>query len=429
MKALSEGAVLARRMLQRLAEESSDPPGVTRAAYGPGEQFAHDLARAEAEALGAVAATDAAGNLYLTLHGAEPRLPALYIGSHLDSVPHGGNFDGAAGVVAGLAAMAEIVARKTSLRRDLTVMVTRAEEAAWFPLSYPGSMAALGLLPAEALDARRSDTGRTLSDHMKEAGFDPDAVRKGRPEIEAMRIRAFIEVHIEQGPRLVKRGRPVAVVTAISGGFRHVNARCFGAYAHSGAEPRFSRRDAVLGFADLVQGLELLWDGLEAANEDVTITFGRVESDPTQHGGSRVLGEIGFTLDVRSPSQAILDKIAASLATLCNEIEATRGVRFEFDAPFTWAPATMDGDLVTRFEHSAQGLGLDLPRLSSGAGHDAAAFAEAGIASAMLFVRNENGSHNPHESLDLADLDVAVRLLLEFVTNFDTDPSDRERST
>jgi len=77
MKALSEGAILARRMLQRLAEESADPPGVTRAAYGPGEQFAHDLARAEAEALGAVAATDAAGNLYLTLHGAEPRLPAL----------------------------------------------------------------------------------------------------------------------------------------------------------------------------------------------------------------------------------------------------------------------------------------------------------------------------------------------------------------
>lgn len=429
MNTCSQGAVLARRMLQRLAEETADPPGVTRAAYGPGEQFAHDLARAEAEALGALAATDAAGNLYLTLRGTEPRLPALYIGSHLDSVPHGGNFDGAAGVVAGLAVIAEIVARGISLRRDLTVMVTRAEEAAWFPLSYPGSMAALGLLPAEALEARRSDTGRRLSDHMKQAGFDPDAIRKARPQIEASRIRAFIELHIEQGPRLVKRDRPVAVVTAINGGFRHVKARCLGAYAHSGAEPRFSRRDAVLGFTDLVQGLEALWDRLEGAKEDATITFGRVESDPAQHGGSRVLGEIGFTLDVRSPSQATLDRIAASLAALCNEIGARRGVCFDLDAPFTWAPATMDGELIARFEQSARMIGLDLLRLSSGAGHDAAAFAEAGIPSAMLFVRNENGSHNPDESLDPADLDVAVSLLLEFVKNFDTDLPTQERLT
>lgn len=428
MNILSEGGALARRMLQRLADETADPPGVTRAAYGPGEQFAHDLARAEAEALGAVVTTDAAGNLYLTLRGADPQLPAIVIGSHLDSVPHGGNFDGAAGVVAGLAVMAEIVTRSTSLRRDLTVMAIRSEEAAWFPLSYPGSMAALGLLPAEALEARRSDTGRTLADHMNEAGFDPDAVREGRPQIGASRVRAFVEVHIEQGPRLVKRGLPVAVVTAINGGFRHVNARCLGAYAHSGAEPRFSRRDALLGFTELVQGLEAVWDRLEAAGEDATITFGRVQSDPTQHGGSRVLGEVGFTLDVRSPSQAILDKIAASLATLCSEIEAQRGVRFELDAPFTWAPARMDNVLIDRFEHSAGRIGLDLPRLSSGAGHDAAAFAEAGIASVMLFVRNENGSHNPDESMDLADLDVAVRLLLEFVTNFDTDQPERERS-
>jgi N-carbamoyl-L-amino-acid hydrolase len=429
MGALSEGSLLARRMLQRLAEETADPPGVTRAAYGPGEQFAHDLARAEAEALGAIVATDAAGNLYMTLPGTEPHLPALMVGSHLDSVPHGGNFDGSAGVAAGLAVLAEVAARRLSLRRDLTVVALRAEEAAWFPLSYPGSMAALGLLPAEALEARRSDTGRTLADHMKEAGFDPDAVRDGLPQIEASRVEAFIEIHIEQAPRLVRRDRPVAVVTAINGGFRHVDARCLGAYAHSGAEPRFSRRDALLGFVDLVHGMEAVWDRLEAAGEDATITFGRVQSDSTQHGGSRVLGEIRFTLDVRSPSEALLESIAASLAALCEDIGRRRGVRFEFDAPMTWAPAGMDAVLVDRFERSASKIGLDLPRLSSGAGHDAAAFAGAGIASAMLFVRNRNGSHNPDESLDPADLNVATRLLLAFVTDFDNDLSGSEKST
>jgi N-carbamoyl-L-amino-acid hydrolase len=107
---LTAGAALLRRVLDELARATHDHPGVTRAAYGAGEQLAHDLVRREAEALGAVTRTDAAGNLYLTRPGSDPALPALFFGSHLDSVPHGGNFDGAAGVVAGLAVLAEMAA-------------------------------------------------------------------------------------------------------------------------------------------------------------------------------------------------------------------------------------------------------------------------------------------------------------------------------
>ncbi|OWK21749.1 hypothetical protein AJ88_11335 [Mesorhizobium amorphae CCBAU 01583] len=113
------------------------------------------MVREEAEKLGAVARVDAAGNLFLTLNGRNPALPAIVIGSHLDSVPHGGNFDGAAGVVAGLAVMAELVGQNMQPPRDLILLATRAEEAVWFPLSYPGSEAALGLLKPRALEARR----------------------------------------------------------------------------------------------------------------------------------------------------------------------------------------------------------------------------------------------------------------------------------
>ena len=102
------GEQLARKLFADLARETSDPPGITRAAYGPGEQFAHDLMRSEAVALGCDARTDPAGNLYMTLPGADPQKPALIVGSHLDTVPHGGNFDGAAGVVAGLAVINEV---------------------------------------------------------------------------------------------------------------------------------------------------------------------------------------------------------------------------------------------------------------------------------------------------------------------------------
>ncbi|CDX40151.1 Amidase, hydantoinase/carbamoylase family protein [Mesorhizobium sp. ORS 3359] len=416
---LTTGGALAGRILDVLAEATADTPGVTRIAYGPGERFAHDLVRDAAEKLGAVAGTDAAGNLYLTLKGRDPHLLAIVIGSHLDSVAHGGNFDGAAGVVAGLAVMAELVRHGIRLQRDLIVLATRAEEAVWFPLSYPGSQAALGLLDPEALEAKRSDSGRTLADHMREEGFDPDAVRRGVPGIDAARIAAFIEVHIEQGPRLVAAAAPVGIVTGIAGGFRYVDAKCLGAYAHSGAEPRFARHDAVLGFADLVAALEIEWDALEREGHEATITFGRVQSDPTQHGGSRVLGELGLTLDVRSAEAAILERVEARLRAILEEVGAKRGVTFELGPRFTWDPATMSAALIAKLDRAATELQMEAPHVPSGAGHDAATFAGAGIPTAMLFVRNENGSHNPTEAMEIADLDQAIRLLFRFVTDFD----------
>lgn len=416
---LTAGGELAGRILDALAEATTDVPGITRVAYGPGERFAHDLVRKEAEKLGAVARTDAAGNLYLTLKGGNPDLPAIVIGSHLDSVAHGGNFDGAAGVVAGLAVMAELVGQEIRLLRDLIVLATRAEEAVWFPLSYPGSQAVLGLLEPKALEAKRSDSGRTLAEHMLEEGFDPDAVRRGVPGIDAGRIAAFLEVHIEQGPRLIAAGAPVGIVTGIAGGFRYVDAKCFGAYAHSGAEPRFARHDSVLGFVDLVAALETEWDGLERGGHEATITFGRVQSDPSQHGGSRVLGELGFTLDVRSAEAAVLDRIENRLQAILAEVSAKRGVAFEIGPRFTWEPATMAPALIARLDRAATELQMRAPYVPSGAGHDAATFAGAGIPTAMVFVRNENGSHNPHEKMELADLDQAIRLLLRFVIDFD----------
>ena len=416
---LTAGGELAGRILDALAEATTDAPGITRVAYGPGERFAHDLVREEAQKLGAVARVDAAGNLYLTLAGSNTDLPAFVIGSHLDSVAHGGNFDGAAGVMAGLAVMAELVAQGIRLGRDLIVLATRAEEAVWFPLSYPGSQAALGLLEPGALEAKRSDSGRTLADHMREEGFDPDAARRGVPGIDASRIAAFIEVHIEQGPRLVAAGAPVGIVTGIAGGFRYVEAKCLGAYAHSGAEPRFARHDAVLGFADLVAALEIEWDALERERHEATITFGRVQSDPTQHGGSRVLGELSFTLDVRSAEAAVLERVEARLRTILAEVGAKRGVTFEAGPRFTWEPATMSPALIAKLDSAATELQMRAPHVPSGAGHDAATFAGAGIPTAMLFVRNENGSHNPHEAMEIADLDQAIRLLLRFVTDFD----------
>jgi beta-ureidopropionase / N-carbamoyl-L-amino-acid hydrolase len=194
---------LAARLFEGLRERGFDGVGVTRDAYGPGEQAAHDLVRATAEGLRLETDTDAAGNLYMTLPGRDRAAKRIVLGSHLDSVPRGGNYDGAAGVLAGLAVVAGMQAASFAPPRDITVLAVRAEEAgAWFPISYPGSHAALGRLPAEALDVRRLDTGRTLAEHMRASGFDPQAVCAGAGRLGPGNTAAYVELHIEQGPVL-----------------------------------------------------------------------------------------------------------------------------------------------------------------------------------------------------------------------------------
>ena len=198
---------IAPRLFAALHAMSFDGVGITRAAYGPKESEAHALVRAEAERLGLAVEADHAGNLMMTLKGTEPGLPGLMLGSHLDSVRSAGNYDGAAGVLAGLSVVAGLVRAGFRPARDITVIAIRAEETgSWFPVSYAGSRAALGRLPPEALDALRMDDGRTLAEHMREEGCDPDAVRAGRASITPETVAAFVELHIEQGPTVGRAG-------------------------------------------------------------------------------------------------------------------------------------------------------------------------------------------------------------------------------
>ena len=152
------------RLFDQLRQDGRDEPGISRDTYGEGEQRAHASVAAIARDLGLEISGDAAANLYMTMPGRDRTAPLVIIGSHLDSVPHGGNFDGAAGVVAGLAATAALQRLGITPACDLTTMGIRAEESIWFQVSYIGSRGALGTLPVGALDARRNDTERTLAD-------------------------------------------------------------------------------------------------------------------------------------------------------------------------------------------------------------------------------------------------------------------------
>lgn len=402
---------LARDLFARLGRIGHDGVGITRDSYGRGEQEAHDLIRREAEALGLRTRTDAALNLYLTLPGRDPEAPVAMAGSHLDSVPRGGNFDGTAGVLAGMAVLAGWRRAGFVPPADTTVMAIRAEESAWFPASYIGSKAAFGVLPAEALEVSRRDTGQTLSHHIAALGGEPDIVASGEPALDPRRLSRFVEVHIEQGPTLIDTGQPVGLVTGIRGSFRYRRARVHGAYAHSGATPRDARRDAVLAAARLVTAMDDAWQRLAAEGRDLTVTFGRLSTDPVEADFSKVAGRADFCIDVRSFEPETLAAVEEELHATVARIADQGGVRFDLGARTSSHPARMDPALRAAIHAEAEAMGTPLPDMPCGAGHDAALFAQQGVPSAMIFVRNANGSHNPEEHMDFDDFAIATRLL------------------
>jgi N-carbamoyl-L-amino-acid hydrolase len=406
---------LVSRFLEELRAGTRDGPGVTRAAYGEGEEFAHNLLARHAAALGFEVSRDAALNTYVTWPGRDRAAPALAMGSHLDSVPQGGNFDGAAGVVAGLAALAAL--RGAGLGepdRDLLVMAIRAEESVWFPVSYIGSRAALGMLPPDSLAVRRSDTGRSLADHIAALGGRAEALSEGSPLLAAGRLGAFVELHIEQAPSLVEAGLPIAIGTAIPGNFRHPSACILGEQGHVGLPRRF-RHDAALAASELAVGLDAIWQEHDAAGTPMAVTIGRFHTDAQSHGMTIVPGRFDFSLDIRAYDEAVLAHLEARLHDLIRTIERRRGVRFDL-GPRTSAPiARADPAIRAALEDGARAVGAGWCRLESPASHDAAAFAAAGIPMGLVFVRNVNGSHNPAEAMEVDDLTVGIAVLVHWL--------------
>jgi beta-ureidopropionase / N-carbamoyl-L-amino-acid hydrolase len=405
-----------QRVFDELAEGSRDDPGITRDTYGPGEDFAHQLVSNCARDLDLEVVTDAAANSYMTLPGRDRTAPRVLIGSHLDSVPHGGNFDGAAGVVAGLASIAALRELGVRAACDVSVMSIRAEESVWFQVSYIGSRAALGTLPERALEARRIDTQRTLADHIAQSGGNPGAIREGKRSLDPSAIRAFFELHIEQAASLVTADKPIAIATGIPGNFRYPNARVLGRYDHVGT-PRCFRRDAVAAAAEFATALDGVWTEHDAADIPMALTFGRFFTDAGAHGLTTVAGECHFSLDVRAYERSVLIALEARMFDVIREIENRRHVQFVLGERAHAPIGKMSREIMTALETGVSALGIPAIPLGSPASHDAAAFASANVPVAMIFVRNENGSHNPFEDMRIDDFLDGTALLVWWLAN------------
>ncbi|MBA2552486.1 MAG: allantoate amidohydrolase [Geodermatophilaceae bacterium] len=374
--------------------------GFRRFAWTAADMACREWFRGEAATRGMDVDTDRNGNLWAWL--GPPGPDSFVTGSHLDSVPGGGAYDGPLGVVSGFAAIDALRARGCTPKRPIAVVAFTDEEGARFGVACLGSRLSTGAAdPARTLALTDSD-GTRLDEAMSAQGHDP--VHVGADPGALQRIGVFVELHVEQGRALVDLGAPIGLATAIwpHGRWRYDFA---GEGNHAGTTALADRRDPMLSYA-----MTVLAARKQARLAGALATFGKVTVDPG--GTNAIAAGVTAWLDSRAPDEATLTDLVTAIAAQATERAGRDGVRLsvtaESETPLVDFPA---GQL----DWAATALG-DPPRLATGAGHDAGVLARAGVPTAMLFVRNPTGvSHSPAEHADQDDCLAGVAALTELM--------------
>ena len=405
---------LAREVLERcevIARFSEEPGRITRTFLCPAMHGVHDCLTAWMRAAGMTVHRDALGNLIGRYPAAVPDAPLLLIGSHLDSVPNAGKYDGVLGVLLGLAALQALAGRWLPFAVDL--LAFSEEEGIRYRTPYLGSRAVCGRFDAALLD-RTDAAGVPLADALRTFGLDPARIPEAAYHGE--HLLGYLEAHIEQGPVLEAAQVPVGVVEATVGQSR-LWVSFHGKAGHAGTLPMEHRRDALSAAAELVLHVEALsrsTAGLRGTVGTITIAPGAVNVVP---------GSARLSLDIRHAQDAIREDAVAQVLRQAEAIAARRGVGFQVEQAEHLAAVPADPRLAGLLAAAVAAVGVPVQRLVSGAGHDAAVVASI-APMAMLFVRSPGGiSHHPDEAVLPADVETALRILIEFLSRLATVPS------
>jgi beta-ureidopropionase / N-carbamoyl-L-amino-acid hydrolase len=389
-------AGLYRRLFAELAEIGHEPGGWNRMAWGPGEDAAREWFRSTAAGLGLEVVQDPAANLWAVEPGAGQG-PFDAVGSHLDTVADGGAFDGALGVVAGFVAV-EAALRDGGAPRPLAVGAMVDEEGPRFGAAIFGSRALAGELDSEEILARTDPEGNVLRDLAALRGVTAETVRAAPAFLP--RVASWIEVHVEQGRRLVDLPAPLGVATSLAARERW---RCTlrGASDHAGTAAMAGRRDALVPAARAV----LAAHELALAEPGAVATVGRISALPGST--NQVPGEARLSLDVRAPAQDAVVRVREGVLAAAR----ADGVEAEWLCESADPGSVFDSGLREALHAAARTEGLAAVDLAAYAGHDAGVLARH-LPAAMLFVRNPTGiSHNPAETASEEDCLAACAVL------------------
>ena len=361
------------------------------------------------EAFGAQVRVDAAGNFRGFYPGEQSTSPRLILGSHLDTVPNAGAYDGALGVVLAIALLEALQGRK--LPFAIEVVGFSEEEGVRFGAPFIGSRALVGRLDDELLN-HQDEQGISVRRAIQEFGLNPEEIPRACLDADTQ---GYIEFHIEQGPVLESLGHPLGVVEAIAGQSR-VEFTFVGRANHAGTPPMHLRHDAMAAAAEWIVEVER---AAKAVPEAVG-TVGKIKATP---GATNVIaGEVQLTLDVRHRSDEIRNRIVSGLILKAEEICNRRGLAFRHSVSLSQAAVPMNEFLINEIDRAVQKIGCVPHRMISGAGHDAMILAEK-IPTAMVFLRTPGGrSHDPAEAVAPEDLGKAIECGLQLLDQLAASP-------
>jgi allantoate deiminase len=397
------------RRIEALAAISEDPDRLTRVFLSPEHRRANELTQSWMREAGMATRSDAVGNIIGRYEGEVPGLPALVVGSHLDTVRDAGKYDGMLGVVTAIACVAALHGAQRRFPFAIEVIGFADEEGVRFGATMLGSRAVAGIFEAALLD-RRDAAGLTMAEALRDFGCDaaalPGAARSPRE------VLAYVELHIEQGPVLEARGLPVGCVTAINGASR-LEVDVTGTAGHAGTVPMATRRDALAAAAQCVLAIEQRCRG----EADLVGTVGVLQVSP---GAINVIpGSVRFAIDLRAPDDAQRRQAETDVLRLLDAVGEERSVGIAARKVHDLPAALCAPWLMAQIDRAIAAEGAAPLRLPSGAGHDGMAMiAIADIG--MIFVRCAGGvSHNPAEAITAEDTEIAARVLLRFITEFE----------
>jgi len=400
------GAAVIQRC-KELARFSEDPDRITRRFLSPPMRDVHKTLSGWMERLGMRVRVDAAGNVRGEYEGRERSEARLLIGSHVDSVPGAGAYDGVLGVVLGIALIEALAKRR--FRFGLEIVAFSEEEGVRFGVPFIGSRALTGTLNGDLLSVRDAH-GVTVAEAIRRFGLDP--ARLPEAVVDPRGVLGYLEFHIEQGPVLESLNLGLGIVTAIAGQSR-LGVTFRGTANHAGTTPMHLRRDALAAAAQWISMVER-----EArAVAGLVATVAQIDAKP---GTANVIaGEVRTSLDVRHASDVERRAAVAKLLAQAEEIGKERGITVEVERRLDQATVGCDEGLVKTLEGAVSSAGFTVHRMVSGAGHDAMVLA-GHVPAAMLFLRSPKGvSHHPDETVLEEDVDAALQAGLNFLAQLE----------
>lgn len=378
--------------------------GMTRLSYSPEDIKTRNYIKAKMEEYGLRVWEDGLGNIFGKLAGTIPDAPSVLVGSHFDSVPNGGIFDGVAGVVAGLEVAALFQEQNIQPAYPLEVIAMVEEEGTRFGSGLMGSRGIHGILDKEDFQKMRDKEGISVVEAMKQAGLDPSQPVHRHPKT----MKAFLELHIEQGPVLEKEKISLGIVDKIVG-MCQLEVTVKGKAGHAGTTPMDMRQDALVVAAKIVAQLP---DLVKNEEKGTVITTGQLNVYP--NGANVIPEKVVFTIDLRSGDEETMERVLETVEKFI-QAEEKAGINIDIEQKLWVPPKKLNEQIHHLLQKSAEKLGITYMTMPSGAGHDAMIFSDF-TDTGLIFIPSKNGiSHHPDEWSEFEDIARGIDVLFEAV--------------